>query len=622
MKQLPVWLVNHYTNRSNSIKKMKNRLFLFLLTFFMLQPAIAGLFDNADEEPPTQEEAYQLAIDVEKPDQLIARFTVAPGNYLYRDKIKFEIAGPQPIQILPYQLPEGKIKNDEIFGPTAVFFNDISVPLILNRSEAPQQVTVTAHYQGCSETFNICYPPTKTQYDISLPAFDKANSSTQDDMSAANIDAPLSEQDRLAASLANDSLMTILLSFFGIGILLAFTPCVFPMIPILSSIIVGEGDNISTKRAFTLSLVYVLAMSVTYTIAGLITGLLGANIQTMLQNPWVIGSFSLLFVVLSLSMFGLYELQLPQSLQDRLHQMSQKQKGGKLAGVALMGLLSGLIVGPCLAPPLAGALIFIGQQGDPILGASALFAMSMGMGLPLLAIGTSAGSLLPKAGAWMENIKSVFGVMMIALAIWMLERIIPIWAAMVLWGSLLVVVAVYMNAFSAVTTGWQKLVKGFGLVFFIYGTFLLIGSVNGSHNFWQPLQGMASGGSGQSYSAGVQFTPINNLADLEQQLQQTQQLVMLDLYADWCVDCKTMEMTTFKDPTVISTLSNTVSLKLDMTDNNDEHKAFLKQFGIFGPPTILFFDPQGEEYRQFRLVGAMNATDFQQHLLQIPAIAK
>lgn len=587
-------------------------------------PAQAGLFDEAGDEdmPPTQDEAFQFAIEVADPTTLLAKFTVASGNYIYRDKIKFEIEAESAIQIMPYQLPKSKNKDDEIFGPTEVYIDDIEIKLPLNRSQQTQTATFIAHYQGCSETFNICYPPTKKRFELNLPAY----TSAIDDVVSTPSESPLSEQDQLAQSLAQDDLYKVLLSFFGIGILLAFTPCVFPMIPILSSIIVGEGDNITTRRAFILSLVYVLAMSVTYTIAGLITGLLGANIQTMLQNPWVIASFSTLFVILSLSMFGLYELQLPQGLQNRLHQISHQQKGGKLAGVALMGLLSGLIVGPCLAPPLAGALIFIGQQGDPILGASALFALSMGMGLPLLAIGTSAGSLLPKAGAWMDGIKAVFGVLMLGLAIWLLERIIPGWIALLLWGSLLIISAIYLgalNTLSLSSTGWEKLSKGIGLIILIFGTLLVIGSASGSQNVWQPLKSLASisGTTGKAIG-GVPFKKINNLNELEQELTQSNQAVMLDLYADWCVECKTMEITTFQDPAVIATLANTNTLKFDMTENNDAHKAFLKQFGIFGPPTILFFDPQGKEYKQHRLIGTMNARDFNAHLAKIPAIGK
>ena len=605
---------------------MIKRLFLILtLSMTFLMPAQADLFGGSVEVMhPSQDEAFQFAINVINPTTLSAEFTLAPGNYIYRDKIKFEIEAETPVQILPYTSPKSKTKDDEIFGPTEVYLHDINIDLTLNRSQVEQAITFIAHYQGCNEIFNICYPPTKKKLELLLPTYTPSNDTTVTPQPTQ----PLSEQDRLAQSLAQDNLFTVLLSFFGICILLAFTPCVFPMIPILSSIIVGEGDHLTTRRAFTLSLVYVLAMSITYTIAGLLTGLLGANIQTMLQNPWVIGGFSILFVVLSLSMFGLYELQLPQRLQDRLHQMSHQQKGGKLAGVALMGLLSGLIVGPCLAPPLAGALIFIGQHGDPILGASALFALSMGMGVPLLAIGTSAGTLLPKAGAWMDSIKAIFGVMMLGLAIWLLERIIPSSVALLLWGSLFVVSAIYLGALNTLTlssNGTEKLSKGLGIIILIYGALLIIGGASGSQNVWQPLQGLTSGTgiSSTGYAqTGLKFTKINNLNDLDQQLTQSNQPVMLELYADWCVECKTMEMTTFKDPAVMSTLANTLTLKLDMTDNNHEHKAFLKQFGIFGPPTILFFGPQGGEYKQHRLVGTMNPKDFNDHLNSIPAIGK
>lgn len=608
---------------------MKKILFLLLISFTFIVPAQAGLLDNIgfgnDGLPPSQDEAFQFDMTVQDPQTLLARFTVAAGNYLYRDKIKFEISGTQPIQILHFELPEGKNKIDEIFGPTDVFFDDIDIQLPLNRSPQQQNISLTVHYQGCSETFNICYPPTKKIIELVLPA---SNTSLVDKANTQVLSStpPLSEQDRLAQSLANDNLFTILISFFGLGLLLAFTPCVFPMIPILSSIIVGEGKDITTRRAFILSLVYVLAMSLTYTVAGLLTGLLGANLQTMLQNPWVISSFSALFVVLSLSMFGLYELQLPQGIQDRLHRISHNQTGGKLAGVALMGLLSGLIVGPCLAPPLAGALVFIGQQGDPLLGASALFSLSMGMGIPLLVIGTSAGSLLPKAGPWMDGIKSVFGVLMIALAIWLLERIIPGWVALLLWGSLLIVSAVYLgalNSLSMVSTGWEKLLKGFGLIILVYGSLLIVGSASGSQNVWQPLTALTSPSfnTGENQH-GVKFIQIDNLTELEQQLSRSTRPVMLDLYADWCTECKTMEMTTFKDPAVVAALANTTTLQLDMTDNTAEHKALLKKFSIFGPPTILFFDSQGDEYSQYRLIGGLDAQDFSQHIANIPIIVK
>jgi thiol:disulfide interchange protein DsbD len=305
-----------------------------------------------------------------------------------------------------------------------------------------------------------------------------------------------------------------------------------------------------------------------------------------------------------------------------LHQISHRQKGGKIAGAALMGLLSGLIVGPCLAPPLAAALIFIGQHGDPVLGGSALFALSMGMGIPLLIIGTSAGSLLPKAGTWMNNIKAVFGVLMLALAIWMLERIIPGWVALLLWGALLVVTAIYLGALNTLnidSNGWDKFWKGLGLILLIYGGLLMIGGASGSHSVWQPLKVITtSSANTTTKSTGVVFTKINNLADLEQHLAQTSQAVMLDFYADWCIDCKRMEATTFKDQNVVKALANTLTLKVDLTENTQQHKDLLKHFGLFGPPTMLFFNASGQEFQQSRLIGMIESAQLIQHINTLP----
>lgn len=607
---------------------MKKFLFLLLLLTAFGAQARPGLLDslglsNDIEVPPDVDEAFIFSAQTQDPQTILARWVIADGNYLYRDKIRFEIIEKDQVQLLTFSLPSGENKMDETFGLTEVYHRDTDVVLPLKRTAINQQITLKAYYQGCSETFGICYPPTEKEILISLPAItDAVIKADAGNAVTTAIALTIPEQDRIAKSLAEDSLLKILIGFFGLGLLLAFTPCVFPMIPILSSIIVGEGDHITTRRAFTLSLIYILAMSVTYTAAGVLTGLLGENLQAMLQNPWVIGSFSTLFVVLALSMFGLFELQLPHALQHRLHQISHQQQGGHMAGAALMGLLSGLVVGPCLAPPLAGALIFIGQHGDPILGGSALFALSMGMGLPLLVIGTSAGTLLPKAGNWMNNIKAIFGVLMLALAIWMLERIIPGWVGLILWGSLLIATAVYLGALNTLnidSSGWEKLWKALGLILLIYGGLLLIGGASGSHNIWQPLQAITTSNTySKERSTGLVFTKINNLAELEQQLSQNKP-AMLDFYATWCVDCKRMEATTFKDAAVVAALADTKLLQLDMTDNTAEHKALLKQFGIFGPPTILFFDANGKEYSQFRLVGSITASDLVDHLAKLPA---
>lgn len=610
---------------------MKKFLFLMLLLVSMTVQSRPGLLDslglnNDSDTPPPVEEVFQFSVEIKDEKSLLAQWKIAEGNYLYKDKIRFELADSDDVSLLPVSLPIGENKMDEIFGLSEVYTHDIDVTLPLKRGLASHSITVIAYYQGCSETFHICYPPTQSTVELTLPAM--SNDTTQASITASSADsiAAFSQQDRIAKSLSEDSLPKILFGFLGLGLLLAFTPCVFPMIPILSSIIVGEGERITTHRAFILSLSYVLAMSVTYTAAGIVTGLVGENLQAMFQNPWIIGSFSGLFVILALSMFGLFELQLPHALQHRLHQISHQQQGGHVIGAATMGLLSGLIVGPCLAPPLAGALIFIGQQGDPVLGGMALFALSMGMGLPLLIIGTSAGSLLPKAGDWMVTIKTVFGVLMLALAIWMLDRILPEWITMLLWGSLIIGIAIYLGALNTLhidSSGWEKCWKSIGIILLLYGSLLIIGATSGSHNVWQPLDSFTlQSANADKARSSVQFKHVSNLVELDQALNNTQTISMLDLYADWCVECKRMEVTTFKDPQVIDTLSKITALQVDMTENNAEHTELLKHFGLFGPPTILFFDQNGHEYRHHRLIGLIGASELIDHIANLPPDAQ
>jgi thiol:disulfide interchange protein DsbD len=395
------------------------------------------------------------------------------------------------------------------------------------------------------------------------------------------------------------------------------------MIPILSGIIAGHGDQITTRKAFVLSLVYVLAMAITYTVAGVLAGLFGENLQAYFQNPWILSSFALVFVLLALSMFGFYDLQLPSSLQSRLTEVSNKQQGGSLFGVAIMGFLSALIVGPCVAPPLAGALIYIGQTGDALLGGLALFALSMGMGAPLIAIGTSAGKLLPRAGSWMDAVKAVFGVALLGVAIVMLERIIPAEVAMLLWGMLLIISAVYMGALRTLqieASGWQKLWKGLGVVFLVYGALMLVGAAAGGKDTLQPLRGLAiAGGSGSAHQELV-FKRIKSLQDLQQEVASASaagKTVMLDFYADWCVSCKEMEKYTFTDAGVIAALANTVLLQADVTANDDTDQALLQgHFGLPGPPAIIFYGADGKERKAYRVVGFKPAKAFAEHVQQ------
>jgi len=585
-------------------------------------------------EPLDPDQAFVFTLDVADPDTLVARWTIAPDYYMYRDKIRIRSTDPA-VRIGQLDLPPGEKKQDEFFGEIEVYHGnlEVKVPLIRTRGEA-QDVSFEVRYQGCAEKLGICYPPIKKQFLLSLPATTATPAAAVPPPKEAaplapEHPVPASEQDRIAQSLASGTTWLVILTFFGFGLLLAFTPCVFPMIPILSSIIVGQGEGITTRRAFTMSLVYVLAMALTYTAAGVIAGLIGENVQAAFQNPWVLVSFALVFVLLALSMFGFYDLQMPAALQSKFTEVSNKQKGGTLTGVAIMGFLSALIVGPCVAAPLAGALIYISQTGDAVLGGTALFALSMGMGAPLIAIGTSAGKLLPKAGPWMDAIKAVFGVLLLAVAIWMLERILPVAVIMFLWGTLFIVSAVYLKALDPLDpqgSGWHKLWKGVGVILLILGTFELIGAFAGARDYMRPLHGIAGGGvmvaGAPAQEQELHFKRIKTVEDLERELKKASaegRMVMLDFYADWCIYCKDFEKYVFTDPRVIRALDNVVLLQADVTENDDADKALLKKVQVTAPPAILFFDTDGKELREYRLVGSMKADDFLAHVNKVLA---
>lgn len=563
--------------------------------------------------PPDQ--VFILSTEVADPYTLRLRFDVADGYYLYRDKFAFEIVNTEGVKVEPFALPRGKEKQDEVFGLMEVFYHEVETALPLARSmRAAGDIDLEIKYQGCADA-GFCYPPMKQVVTLSLP--EATTAAPQRTAVGAGF---ISEQDRYARGLAENSLWLSMLSFFGLGLLLTFTPCVFPMIPILSSIIAGQGSDITTRRAFSLSLTYVLAMAVTYTLAGLMAGLFGANLQAAFQNPWVLGSFSLIFVLLALSMFGFYELQMPQRIQSKLAELSNRQRGGTFFGVGIMGFLSALIVGPCMAAPLAGALIYIGQSGDALLGAAALFALSMGMGIPLLLIGTSAGKFMPQAGPWMHTVKAVFGVLLIAVAIWLIERIIPAAVGLALWGILLVVCAVYLGAFERLQPeagGWHKLWKGVGVVLLIYGGMLLVGASSGARDMFQPLANLSLAANGAKVTQhGLEFKQIKGLAGLQRELERAAaqgKPVMLDFYADWCVSCIEMERKTFSDPTVQAALADTVLLQADVTLNDNQDQALMQAFGLFGPPSILFFDTDAQELPRYRLMGFLDAEDFEHH---------
>ena len=563
--------------------------------------------------------AFELSTEVDAGGAILARWRIADGYYLYREKFRFTPAQGSGLALGEPALPDGRIKDDEYFGRMEVYYDGVVARLpVTARPAGAGPVALDVRYQGCADA-GLCYPPITKRVELTLPVGLAATAvPVPPGAPAASSGAvELPEQDRIARSLASGSTWLVLLSFFGFGLLLTFTPCVFPMIPILSSIIVGQGENIGTRKAFTLSLVYVLAMAATYTVAGVLAGLFGANLQAAFQEPWILVTFSIVFVLLAMSMFGFYELQIPASWQAKLAGASSRQQGGTYVGVGIMGFLSALIVGPCVAAPLAGALIYIGQTGDAVLGGMALFALSMGMGAPVLLVGTSAGKLLPKAGPWMEAVKAVFGVLLLGVAIYLLERLVPGWVALLLWGALLIVAAIYLGALDALGSearGWRRLRKGAGLVMLVYGVLLVVGGAGGGNDVWQPLKGLASGPGGAVHE-GLVFQRVKGSRGLDAALRTAVaqgRPVMLDYYADWCVSCKEMERYTFSDPSVQEALGNTVLLQTDVTANDAEDQALLKRFGLFGPPAILFFGPDGRERPAYRVVGFMKAQPFRE----------
>jgi thiol:disulfide interchange protein DsbD len=566
-------------------------------------------FNATQDELLPAEQAFQFFATVKNANTLHVNWEIAKGYYLYREKIQLELTNLTDNQIGNYAIPHGTPKHDEAFGQVETFYNELGFDLpIIHTSSSTKSITLQASFQGCADR-GVCYPPMTKKIDLELPAAPNITQITDTATPA------ISEQDQIVQSLKNDSLPMTLLSFFGFGLLLSMTPCIFPMIPILSGIIVGHGNRITTARAFLLSLSYVVASAFTYTVFGILAALFGSNLQTTFQQPWIVVLFSAIFVLLSLSMFGFYELELPNSLKTKLHNSSERHRDGSLWGAAIMGALSSLIVGPCVAAPLAGALIFIGQSGSALLGGSALFAMGLGMGVPLLLLGASAGKLLPKAGIWLYSTKAVFGVIMLAVAVWMLSRILPPTITLLLWAILLILPAIYLSAIDplpANSSGWRKLWKGMGLIMLAYGLLLLIGFSMGNNNPLKPLQGFGINNV-QAAEQGLVFEKVTSLATLKSRIEQASanhQPVMLDFYADWCISCKEMEAYTFADPKVKQALSGFVLLQADVTKNSDDDKALLAALNLIGPPAILFFDANNQEKAAYRVIGYQDAENF------------
>lgn len=576
-----------------------------------------------EEEFLKVDEAFILSASLGTEGEMQVRWDMPDGYYLYRHQFAFQTRDPDQLQLGAAQIPPGKAKHDEYFGDVEVYYHSAQAVVPLTKLSSAVDTEIGITFQGCADA-GLCYPPEIKWFSYNgtrlIQTALLAESATPSSQSKSVVAD--TEEELLAGVLAGESLWYALGLFFIAGIGLAFTPCVLPMVPILSSIIVGEGENIGKGRALSLSVAYVLGMAATYAAVGTMVGLFGAelNLQAALQSPPVLVFFAIIFVLLSLAMFGLYELQLPNSWQNRLNAIGQQQKGGKHASVAVMGAVSSLVVSPCISAPLAGALIYISTTSDAVLGGTALLALGLGMGVPLLLVGGSGGHWLPRAGEWMNGVKAVFGVLLLGVAVWLLERIVPPAVTLALWGALLMGSGVYLGVLDfSPREGVAQLGKAAGTMAFLWGVLLLIGAASGANNPLQPLAQLTGPGYASSDGAAAAheeqaWLPVKTVADVERHIAQSDGLVILDLYADWCISCKTMERDVFPEAEVARQLGRFTLLRADVTANDDQDRALLSEYGLFGPPSLVFFGEDGGEIADVRIQGEVTAGTLSAHL--------
>ena len=595
---------------------------LIALTFLLLAPRVFAV-SSADLLEP--EEAFKLAVRPLDSATVEVRFRIADGYYLYRNRFKFAVAGGDAKLGTP-EFPKGQVKKDEFFGEVETYRKQVAIRLPVAGSVEKLALEVTS--QGCADV-GVCYLPLTQKAEVRLAGFSSGSGDALTSSLVATESSrgapPLigrevrseprivSDEARFQQALASGNFLLTLAIFFGAGILLTFTPCVLPMIPILSGMIVGEGRTVAKAHAFALSTTYVLGMAVTYTVIGVLAALSGSLLSAALQNVWVLAAFALIFVVLALSMFGFYDLQLPSGLHEKVTEASAKLRGGQLGAVALMGILSAAIVSPCVAAPLAGALLYISQTRDVVLGGGALFCLALGMGVPLVVVGVTEGALLPRSGHWMKAIKKFFGVLLIGVAIWVVSPVIPLIVQMIAWAVLLIIGAMYLRALDplpADASGYSRFWKGVGVLALLAGASLVVGALAGARDPLQPLAGLRVSAADTARLGELRFEHVRTLGELEARLSHTNRVVMLDFYADWCVSCKEMQRFTFSDPSVRARLANVTLLQADVTANSPEDQALLKRFQLFGPPGIVFFDASGREISSVRVIGYQPADRF------------
>jgi thiol:disulfide interchange protein DsbD len=581
---------------------VKRLLFLLLLALALGGPAAAQLKLGASADDLLEpEKAFRFSARVLDDAVVEVQFAIADGYYMYRDRFRFSARGNPEVRLGSPELPPGIKHKDEFFGEVETYRKHVRIRV---PAQGAGRFDLNVVSQGCAD-IGVCYVPMESRASLRLvgaPGAAAVQAEPRLSIFASDIDI---------ARLFEGNFVIVLASFFALGLLLTFTPCVLPMIPILSSIIAGEGKGINQARAFALSISYVLGMAIAYALAGIAAAYSGSLLAAALQNAWVLGAFALVFVVLALSMFGFYELQLPGFLHHRLHSAHQRLRGGRIASVAAMGVLSAVIVSPCVAAPLAGALLYISQTRDVALGGTALFTMALGMGVPLVVVGVSEGALLPKAGAWMGAVRKFFGVLLLAVALWIVSPVLPPVASMLAWAALLVGSGVFLRALDPLpqaASGWWRLWKGAGVIALVAGVALLVGALAGNRDPLRPLAGFTEGSAERS--ASLPWIRVASLAELEERLRAPGRPVMLDFYADWCVSCKEMEAFTFSDRRVRAQLDGMLLLQADVTAGSEADKLLLKRFSLFGPPGIVFFDAQGREIKGLRVIGYQNAERF------------